>query len=264
MRMACTRPVPSKASSTSNTRSGPCMSPPRMFSSRSSISFTGPRQPAREVAREHRMLDAALDAVAAADVHVLVHAHAVERHAQGARDLVGELGHLDGGPHVQHLAPRVPARHHAEGLDRHGGAAAPLHAIGELVRRGGEGLVDVAPHEALVEQHVGAVGGMHGRAVRPVGGLAVEQERQRFVVDADLLARVLGQRAAVGHHGDDPLAGIARAVRRQADSASPAAHRRRSAAGRWRLPAHAPPTTRCTPGMASASDASMSTMRAQA
>ena len=66
-------------------------------------------EPARQVARQHRVLDAALDAVAAADVDVLVHAHAVERHAQGAGDLVGELGHLDRGPHVQHLAPGVPA-----------------------------------------------------------------------------------------------------------------------------------------------------------
>ena len=158
------------------------------------------------------MLNAALDAVAAAHVHVLMHAHAVERHAQGPRDLVGELGHLDGGPYVQHLAPWVPARHHAEGLDRHGGAAAPAHAIGQLVLCRSEGLVDVAPYEALVEQHVGAMRGMYRRAVRPIGGLAIEQERQRLVRDLDLLARILGQCAAIGHHGDDPFPGIARTV----------------------------------------------------
>ena len=224
----------------------------------------GPRQPAREIAREHRMLDAALDAVAAADVHVLMHAHAVERHAQGARDLVGELGHLDRGPHVQHLAPRVPARHHAEGLDRHGGAAAPLHAIGQLVRRRGEGLVDVAPHEALVEQHVGAVVGMHRRAVRPVGGLAVEQERAAARSRCGSSRARPRQARGCRPPRRRPTRRHSARGRRPADSASPAAHRRRSAAHRWRLPAHArrPPDAR--PAWPSASAASMPTMRAQA
>ena len=199
----------------------------------------GPRQAAREIAREHRMLDAALDAVAAAHVHVLMHAHAIERHAQGARDLVGELRHLDRGPHVQHLAPGIPARHHAEGLDRHGGAAAPLDAVGQRVRRRGKGLVDVAPYEALVEQHVGPVRGMYRRAFRPIGGFAVEQERERLVDDTHLLARILGQCAALGHDGCDPFARHSARDPRPGDSASPAVHRRRSAAHRWRLPAHA-------------------------
>ncbi len=126
MRMACTRPVPSICQLDVEHALRPMHVAAAHVLQPILDQLHGPRQPAREIAREHRMLDAALDAVAAADVHVLMHAHAVERHAQGARDLVGELGHLDGGPYVQHLAPRVPARHHAEGLDRHGGAAAPL------------------------------------------------------------------------------------------------------------------------------------------
>ena len=48
---------------------------PRMFSSRSSISRIGNAEPSREIAGKHRVLDAALDAVAAADVHIVMHAH---------------------------------------------------------------------------------------------------------------------------------------------------------------------------------------------
>ena len=186
-----------------------------MFSSRSSISFTGAAELARQEAGEHGVLDAALDAIAAADIDVLMHAHAVERHAQGTRDLVGVLRHLDRGPHVQHLPPRVPARHDTEGLDRHGGAAPPFHAIGELVRSGGESCVDIAPDEAPVEQHIRAVLGMHRDAAGPVGSFRIEHERQLLVLDADFLARVLGQRPRLGHDDGHPLAGIARPPDRQ-------------------------------------------------
>ena len=91
-RILSARIVPSlsNATSTSKMRSGPCMSPPRMFSSRSSIKRTGMPRRAREIADEHGVLDAALDAVAAADVDVVVHAHRVAGQPQRARELVGD------------------------------------------------------------------------------------------------------------------------------------------------------------------------------
>jgi hypothetical protein len=153
------------------------------------------------------VLDAALDAVAAANVHVLVHAHAVERHAQGARNLVGELGHLDGGPHVEDLAPGVPARHHAEGLDRHRGAAAPFHPQRQLARAGGKIPLDLTPDEGPVEQDVGAVRLMHQHGARFDRLFGVEHEGPGLVADIDFFGRVLGQRPRVGHHGGNPFAG---------------------------------------------------------
>ena len=82
-----------------------------------------------KIADQHGVLDAALDAVAAADVDVVMHAHRRSSAAQRARDLVGIFRHLDRGPDVEDLAPGVPARRHAEGLDRHRRAAAPFDAV---------------------------------------------------------------------------------------------------------------------------------------
>ena len=82
-------------------------------------------EPAGEVADQHRVLDAALDAVAAAHVHVVVDPHRRARQLERERDLVGKARHLHRGEDVEHLAPGVPAREHAEGLDRHGRAAPP-------------------------------------------------------------------------------------------------------------------------------------------
>ena len=113
------------------------------------------------------------------------------------------------------LAPRVPARHHAEGLDRHRRGAAPFHPQRQFARRGGEVLLDLAPHEGLVEQHVGAVRLVHQRAALFERLLGVEHKGQRLVVDFDRLGGIFRQRAAVGHHGGDPFARIARNVERQ-------------------------------------------------
>ncbi len=66
-----------------------------------------------EIAHEHRVLDAALDSVTAADVDVEMHAHRVAGQAQRARRLIGEFRHLDRGPDVEHLAvphPTAPRR----------------------------------------------------------------------------------------------------------------------------------------------------------
>ena len=76
-------------------------------------------EPAGEIAAEHGVLDAALDAVAAAHVYVVMHAHRRHRNLKRNADLVGVTRHLDRGIDVEHVPPRVPTRHHAEGLDRH-------------------------------------------------------------------------------------------------------------------------------------------------
>ena len=172
-------------------------------------------EPAREIAAEHRVLDAALDAVAAADVDVVMHAHRSDRDFQRDADLVGITRHLDRGIDVEHVAPGIPARHHAEGLDRHRRRAAPFHPQRQFARAGGEILLDLAPHEGLVEQHVGAVRLVHQHAARFERLFGVEHEGQGLVVDFDRFGRVLGQRTGVGHHGGNPFAGIARDVERQ-------------------------------------------------
>ena len=96
-------------------------------------------------------------------------------------------------------------------------------------------LLDLAPHEGAVEQHVGAVLGMHRRAAGRERLLAVEHERQRLVLDRDQLGGVLGERAGVGDHRRDPFARIARDLDRE----RMARHVRRIEAGQQRLVAAA-------------------------
>ena len=78
-----------------------------------------------------------------------------------------------------------------------------------MARAFGEMLFDLAPDKGAVEQHVGAVRGMNRRAVRHQRLFRIDHERQRLVAHPDFFGGVLGQRAAVGDHGDDPFAGIA-------------------------------------------------------
>ena len=108
-------------------------------------------------------------------------------------------------------------------MSRHGShdAATPKVSIGTVELRpqvtrndrwrglAAKCLLDVAPDEGAVEQHVGAVLGMNRRAVRLQRLLRIHDKRQRLVADADFLGGVLGQRAAVGDHRHDPFAGIA-------------------------------------------------------
>ena len=169
-------------------------------------------EPAGEIADQHRVLDAALDAVAAPHVHVVVDPHRRARQLERERDLVGKARHLHRGEDVEHLAPGVPAREHAEGLDRHGRAAPPRHPHRQAVRAVGKILLDLAPDEGAIEQHVGAVIRVHDRAAGRIGGFAVEHERQRLVVHAHQFGGVLGERAGVRDHRRDPFAGIARDV----------------------------------------------------
>src|ERR1700743_1393199 len=109
------------------------------------------------------LLDTALDAIAAADIDVLVDADVVEWDAKGTRDLVRIFRHLDRGPDIEDLTPRIPFGGDAEGFDRHRRAAAPDHAERQMPRAFGKMLVDLAPDEGLVEQHIAAMFGMDRR-----------------------------------------------------------------------------------------------------
>src|SRR5262249_11408686 len=109
---------------------------------------------AGEVADQHRVLDAALDTVAAADVDVVVHAYRRARQLERKRNLIGETRHLDRRVNIEDLAPGVPAREHGEGLDRHRRAAAPLEVQRQAIRAFGKILLDLAPDEGAVEQYV--------------------------------------------------------------------------------------------------------------
>ena len=79
----------------------------------------------------------------------------------------------------------------------------------ELMRARGEILLDLAPDEGAVEQHVRAVRLVHQRAAG-ISLVGVEHEGQRLIFDGDRLGGVLGERAAVGHHRGDPFTGVAR------------------------------------------------------
>ena len=162
-------------------------------------------EPAGEVPDQHGVLDAALDSVAAAHVHVVVNAHGGARQLERERDLVGKARHLHRGEDVEHLAPGVPARHHGEGFDRHGRAAPPLYPQRQAMRAVGEILLDLTPDEGAIQQHVGAVIGMHERAAGRIGGFAVEHERQRLVIHAHQLGGVFGERARVRHRRRHPF-----------------------------------------------------------
>ena len=66
-------------------------------------------EPARQIADQHRVLDAALDAVAAADVDVVVHAHRRARQLQRARDLVGNISASGSRPRRRGSRARGPS-----------------------------------------------------------------------------------------------------------------------------------------------------------
>ncbi len=87
-----------------------------------------PAQPPCQMRHQHGLLDAAFDAIAAADVDILMHADAVGGNPQRSRDLIGIFRHLDRRPHVQHIAPGIPGCDDTEGLDWNRGIAPPGHA----------------------------------------------------------------------------------------------------------------------------------------
>ena len=137
---------------------------------RRACSPAGPRSAAPESragatdSRPAPMLDPALDAVAAADIDVVMHAHR-RWPASSARRAIWSayLGIWIEAQTSSISRQGSQLREHAEGLDRHGRAARPFHAQLQMMRAGGEILFDLAPDECLVEQHVGAVRLVHQR-----------------------------------------------------------------------------------------------------
>ena len=73
-----------------------------------------------------------------------------------------------------------------------------MRAVGEI-------LLDLAPDEGAIEQHVGAMIRVHERAAGRIGFLAVEHERQRLVIHAHQLGGVFGERARVRNHRRHPF-----------------------------------------------------------
>ena len=195
-------------------------------------------EPPRQMRHQHGLLDAALDAVAAADIDILMHAHAIGGNPQRARDLVGILRHLDRRPDVEHLAPRIPRCRDAKRLDRHGGIAAPGDAERQMARAFGEMFFDLAPDKGPVQQHVGAVA-PDAPADCPASTLLPHSSRT---------AAAHRRRAPVRWHLP-PARGFRqpprRPIRRRsgsapppADGAGPSAYRARSSADRSRRRAH--------------------------
>ena len=225
-------PSASNATVTSKMRSGPWASPARIFSSRSSISRTGRCEPARQIPGQHRVFDAALDPVAAADIDVVVNPHRVRRQAQRTRDLIGVFRHLDRRPDVEQFIPRVPRRDHTESLDRNRGAAPPRHPKRQLPRALREVLIDLPPDECAIEQDIRSVVGMNRRTLRPQRLLGVEDERKRVVVDDDPLGRILGERAAVRPLPPPPIHRCNGPGRPRAETGERAAYQGRSSADR--------------------------------
>ena len=107
----------------------------------------GTTDAAGEMRHENALLDAALDAIAAADVDVVMDADIVGGNSQRAGDLVRIFRHLDRGPDIEHVAPWIPRRGYAKGLDRHRRIASPGDAERQMARALGEVPVDVAPDE---------------------------------------------------------------------------------------------------------------------
>src|SRR4051812_3190617 len=86
----------------------------------------------RQITAKHCVLDTALDAVTAANVNVVMDPDRGHGNLESNADLVVEARHLDRSVDVEHVAPRIPACRHAEGLYRHGGRPAPFHPQLEL------------------------------------------------------------------------------------------------------------------------------------
>ena len=166
-----------------------------------------------QVAHHDGVLQATLDAVAAAHVYVKVHAHTVAGQAQGFGQLVGELGHLDRGPHVEHFGGVVPLAGHGKGFDGHRRVTRPAHAVAQLVVALCKVFFDRTPNKLAVKNQVRAVRRVHQRCVAVQGCFGVHDVGGLFVLDHHQLGGVFGQSAGVGHHSGHPFTGVARNVR---------------------------------------------------
>src|SRR5262249_6643573 len=79
----------------------------------------GKAEPAREVSGQHRMFDAALDPVTAADIDIVVHPDRRTWDPECKRDLLGKARHLHRSIDVENLAPWVPIGQYRESLERY-------------------------------------------------------------------------------------------------------------------------------------------------
>ena len=172
-------------------------------------------KPLREIGNEHRVLDAALNTIAAAHIDIVMHAHCIAGQAQRACSLIGKFRHLNRRPDVEHLQSRLPLRSDAECLDGYRRAASPHRAQSKLVFRGGKRLVDRAPHKVLVQNDVGAMRGMNLRAAGFDRNFRIDDVRRRLVLDFNPFDRIFGDGARIRYHRCDPLAGVAHDVTRE-------------------------------------------------
>ena len=79
----------------------------------------------------------------------------------------------------------------------------------------GEGFVNRAPLEMLVQNNVAAMCGMNQRAAGFNCSFRVDHMGQRFILHIHALGGVLRQCTCIGHHGSHPLTGVAHHAVRQ-------------------------------------------------
>jgi len=91
----------------------------------------------------------------------------------------------------------------------------PTRAKRQAMIGRGEILLYLAPDPFVSEQDVRAMIGVDRRRLGRHRLFGIGDGGERLVIDLDQLGRVLGQGAAFGHDGCDPLAGIARQAMRQ-------------------------------------------------
>ena len=207
------------------------------------------------------MLQAALDAIRAADIDVEMDAHGVAGQAQGARELIGDISASGSRPRYRAIAAHGPS---AQRRRKSRSARSSCDASVRERRAGGR--------RRRNPRRPGPRPMSCGRARSsrdrdgPAGEPAerrfgIDHRRQRLVIDLDQLGGVLGDRAAIGDDGRDPFADIARILMRQRPACTFGASSRIIAS--VAAASSSPVTTACTPGSASAAFASMPRMRAK-
>ena len=171
----------------------------------------GAAQAAGQPADERLLgIEARLGPEAAADVRGRDHAHAVlgqvEEIGEHGADGVRCLGGVPDGEGIQRL---VVARDEAAALHRVAAAAHHAEGLAERVVGGGERPLGLADALDDVGRDVVAQLVIDQRGAGGEGGRRGGDDGQGLVVHLDEVARVLGERARLGHHGRDHLADVA-------------------------------------------------------
>ena len=183
----------------------------RKCSRRSSIHLTGRRRRrASQQTSASSGIEARLGPEAAADVRRRDHAHAVlgqvEEVGEHGADGVRRLGGVPDGERVQRL---VVARDEAAALHRVAAAAHHAEGLAQRVVGRGEGPLGLAHALDDVGGDVVAQLVVDQRGAGRERGRRGGDDGQGVVLDLDEIARVLGERARLGHHGRDHLADVA-------------------------------------------------------